>query len=294
MESLWEYSSKRVRVLEGSVFNYDDYEQFIDSTIVVQYAFTDENGPYGNCTMIDKCNSVLNCTYINGRMDGLLVTTRFDELISVYEMKKGRVNHIVELFKLQRYHFVDLPSFNESCWEGDVLDGIPYGWGEVVDFNNRPIYTGFRIGNQNVCYGTTYYPDTGLIEYEGNWCFGKRWGHGRSFSPEGILEYEGDWLDNNFLVIEKVMIDNDSLRLYSIHSQIKELVIGDDCCQNSNRLVVKNYSHLQRLSVGHSSFLDIHSFILYSLPELKYLELGDHACENVVNVQLSRSFHLLI
>ena len=57
-------------------------------------------------------------------------------------------------------------------WEGDVLNNEPYGWGVLYDSENRRAYEGFRIGEVNVCYGTRYYSDIGVIEYEGEWCEG--------------------------------------------------------------------------------------------------------------------------
>ena len=63
-------------------------------------------------------------------------------------------------------------------WEGDVLNNQPYGWGVLYDSENRMVYEGFRIGDVNVCYGRSYYPDVQKVEYEGGICEGKRWGRG--------------------------------------------------------------------------------------------------------------------
>lgn len=59
-------------------------------------------------------------------------------------------------------------------WEGDVLNGQPYGWGVEYDSENRMAYEGFRLGEVNVCYGIQYYLDLGVIEYKGEWFEGKR------------------------------------------------------------------------------------------------------------------------
>ena len=50
-------------------------------------------------------------------------------------------------------------------WEGDVLNDEPYGWGVLYDSENRMVYEGFRLKDVNVCYGTQYYSDIGVIEY---------------------------------------------------------------------------------------------------------------------------------
>ena len=55
-------------------------------------------------------------------------------------------------------------------WEGDVLNNKPYGWGVLYDSENRRVYEGFRVGDVNVCYGRSYYPENQKVEYEGGIC----------------------------------------------------------------------------------------------------------------------------
>ena len=79
-------------------------------------------------------------------------------------------------------------------WEGDVLDNQPYGWGVLYDSENRMVYEGFRIGEVNVCFGTRYYSDVGLIEYKGEWFEGKRWGRGILYDRTGKTVFDGEWM----------------------------------------------------------------------------------------------------
>ena len=283
MESSVDANSTRRR----AVVNNDNYQRFLESIIGTQYTFVDGNGPYRKCTIVDKYNGVLNCVYEKGKMNGLLVATRYDELINIYSMKNGVVDQEIQLSHLQRYQIVDLPSATESCWEGDVLNGIPYGWGEVVNFENRLLYSGFRIGNDNVCYGTTYYPASGFIEYEGHWCFGKKWGRGRSYSPQGILEYEGDWLDDQKVQTFHLIARNGSLCLVGVHTSIVSLTIGNECCVNAASFNISHFHNLQSITIGCESLVNISSFILLSLPKLESVYIGNYSCENVALVQFS-------
>ena len=59
---------------------------------------------------------------------------------------------------IEHKQVLDLSDDGER-WEGDVLDNQPYGWGVLYDSENRIVYEGFRIGEVNVCYGRSYYPD---------------------------------------------------------------------------------------------------------------------------------------
>lgn len=285
MESSIEYISKRLKLQNEAVLKTDNYQNFVESIITRRYVYVDEDGPYGMCTMIDKFNSIINCTYDKGKMDGLLVVTRYDELIHAYRMNKGIVELEIDLSHLQRYRFLELSSATDRFWEGDVLNGIPYGWGEEVDINNRLLYSGFRIGNENVCYGTCYNSETGLVEYEGNWCFGKRWGHGRSFTPEGVLEYDGEWLNGQKVTSYHINLADLSLRMFGIHTCICDLQIGDDCGLSACALQLQYSHNLRILTIGCDSFTNISTFSLLSLPRLEYVSIGANSCENVVFTQ---------
>ena len=82
-----------------------------------------------------------------------------------------------EVKGIEHNQVLDLNDDGER-WEGDVLHDQPYGWGVLYDSENRMVYEGFRLKDVNVCYGRSYYPDAGVIEYEGEWYKGKRWGRG--------------------------------------------------------------------------------------------------------------------
>ena len=71
-----------------------------------------------------------------------------------------------DVSRIEHNRLLDLSDEGER-WEGDVLHNRPCGWGVLYDSENRMAYEGFRVGNVNVCYGTRYYSDIGVIEYKG-------------------------------------------------------------------------------------------------------------------------------
>ena len=71
-----------------------------------------------------------------------------------------------EVSGIEHAQVLDLNDDGER-WEGDVLNDQPYGWGVLYDSENRRVYEGFRIGDANVCYGRSYYPENQKVEYEG-------------------------------------------------------------------------------------------------------------------------------
>ena len=145
-------------------------------------------------------------------------------------------------------------------WEGDVLNNQPYGWGVAYDSENRIVYDGFRIGDVNVCYGTRYYSDIGVIEYEGEWCEGKRWGRGIQYDRTGKTVFEGEWVNDEQLSKRVVMNEENQL----FHNHIEELVVSNNSCNGPE------------WSVLDWSFM----------PNLRLLEVGDDCFENVKEVKL--------
>ena len=47
------------------------------------------------------------------------------------------------------------------------------------------VYEGFRVGDMNVCCGRCFYADIEKVEYEGEWCEGKRWRKGAQYDRYG-------------------------------------------------------------------------------------------------------------
>ena len=257
----------------------------LESSISKRYSFTNENGPYGHCTILCHNGSVVNCFYKDGLLDGYFVATRYEELECVKILKEGNVVQDVDLSQVHHYQIADLPSDQEGCWEGDVLNGIPYGWGEVVDSTNRLLYCGFRIGNVNVCYGTSYNPQTSTIEYQGHWCFGKRWGSGSIYLPTGE-KHEQEWLNNQLTYYSTATFSNNVSTLFGIHSLIQELRIGDDSCVDSVCFRMECYCALQSIKLGREAFANCRKCFLCHLPKLESIEMGDHSLENIDHVAI--------
>lgn len=262
------------------------YEEFLEANINVIYSYNDEYGPYGSCVMIDKNENVYNCEFSKGVMNGYMIIAKFDELIGVYYMENGRIISETDVSLLKHNQLIDLTNEEEYCWEGDILNDIPYGWGEVFDISNRLVYVGFRLYNEKVCFGRSYYPLTGILEYEGNYCKGKRWGFGRLYDESGILEYEGLWLNNEKMNQYCCLSCKECVQLSGIHSLINEVIIGENCCRTSAMFSFHHYSNLQTLRIGDQSFVSVRRVRIQSNPKLEQLSLGSHVFEHAEDLIL--------
>ena len=145
-------------------------------------------------------------------------------------------------------------------WEGDVLNNQPYGWGVYYDSENRIAYEGFRIGDVNVCYGRSYYPDVQKVEYEGEWFEGKRWGRGIQYDRNGKTVFEGEWMNDEQLNKRVVLNEENQL----LHNHIEELLVESNSCNEREWIA---------LDLGF-------------MPKLRLLEVGDECFENVDEVKL--------
>ena len=167
-------------------------------------------------------------------------------------------------------------------WEGDVLNNEPYGWGVLYDSENRRAYEGFRIGEVNVCYGTRYYSDIGVIEYEGEWCEGKRWGRGVHYNRSGKTIYEGGWLDDDHTIEKRVEI-NEHCPL--LHCYIEELNVHSNSCNGPEwrALDLSFMSNLRLLQVGDKCFESVKEVKLIGLPKLESVVIGKKCFTNQKN-----------
>ena len=245
-------------------------------------------------------SSLVEIRFIDGVMHAVEGVWRKEGEL-VMEMSKERVVEVnvknKELLRVNSEDFsgiehnvvLDLSDDGER-WEGDVLNDEPYGWGVVYDSENRMAYEGFRIGELNVCYGIRYYSDIGVIEYEGEWCEGKRWGRGIQYDRKGSTVYKGEWFDDE-QVNERVVLSEENQFL---HNHIEELIVSNDCCNGEEwkEVDLSLLPCLKTLHVGNSCFMCVDRVKLIGM-KLERVSIGENCftmhsyCEN-----MGARFHL--
>ena len=158
-------------------------------------------------------------------------------------------------------------------WEGDVLNNKPYGWGVLYDSENRMVYEGFRVGKVNVCYGRRYYADVGVVEYEGEWYEGKRWGRGVWYNRRGGVVLEGEWMNDDIEIEKQVMLNGWN---HPLHCFIEELIVNKNSCNGRewSALDLSFMSHLRLLEVGDECFENVKEVKLIGLRELERVVIG--------------------
>ena len=209
--------------------------------------------------VIEKAHSAVMELRLNGEIE---VNVDSHELLRVNGKDVRGIEHNVVL---------NLSDDGER-WEGDVLRNQPYGWGVLYDSENRMVYEGFRIGEVNVCYGRSYYPDVGVIEYEGAWCEGKRWGRGVLYDRNGVVLFDGEWVNDEQLS-KRVVLDEENQLL---HSCVEELIVSDYSCNGPEWSVVdlSFMFNLRLLEVGDECFEKVEEVKWIGLNQLERVVVG--------------------
>ena len=212
--------------------------------------------------VIEKSHSIVTELCLNGVIE---VDTASHKLLRVdgEDVKRIEHNRVVDL------------NDNGERWEGDVLNNQPYGWGVLYDSENRRTYEGFRIGEVNVCYGRSYYPENQKVEYEGGICEGMRWGRGIQYDRNGKTVFEGEWMNNEPL--SKRVVVNEENQL--LHSHIEELIVSNNSCNGPEwtTLDLSLMSSLQLFEVGDECFRCVDEVKLIGLNQLERVVIGKNS-----------------
>ena len=238
-----------------------------------------------------------------GIKEGAIVVITTEDCVTVADVKNRqwlRVNGKA-VSGMEHNQVLNLNDEGER-WEGDVDGNEPYGWGVLYDDEGEKRYEGFRIGSENTLYGTVYYSDIQKIEYEGNWCTGKRWGRGILYYRNGKVVYDGEWINGNHLetrgmlrdvnqllhnCIEELIVPSHSCNEkewkcvdFSLVSALRVLEVGDDCFNNVIELKLLGMKALERVVIGDSSFAENEgSFFLKKCPLIRELKIGGESFE---------------
>lgn len=176
-----------------------------------------------------------------------------------------------DLSRVERNRTLDLSSAGNR-WEGDVLNDGPFGWGVLFNEEGRMVYEGFRIGEVNVCYGRSYYADSGVVEYEGEWCGGLRCGRGIQYDRSGAVVFEGEWMNDKHLERSIYLSPDNEV----LHSRIEELTVKSHCCNSEEwkELDFRGLGSLQQLRIGCNCFNHVTSVIIMDLENLASVHIG--------------------
>ena len=232
------------------------------------------NGSLGHCYL-----SISNTLYSHSQLlyDRVIQLIECDIKEKWMKVKTKSENNSdwdeLNLDELQKKVTIDLSEKGDR-WEGDSLNGVPFGYGCIYDDENQLVYKGFVYEGKKVCYGTEFYGDVGFVEYEGGFYNGTRYGCGKLYDKKNELIYEGEWYMNNPIELSKVEI-NEELKQIDIHFDIEELSINNSCTSELKHFLLIGFGKLKRLYLGRECFRPMEVFHIENCNELIDVRLGD-------------------
>ena len=177
-----------------------------------------------------------------------------EKWMKVREKRKNKIDWIeMEDKDVKKGDVLDLND-NGVRWEGDSINGNPYGYGGIYDEENHIIFNGFIFEGKKVCYGKDIFGDIGLVEYEGGYYNGMRFGNGKLFNKKNELIYKGEWKNNNPLNERRLEI-HEELKEEDIHFGLEEIVIGENCLDNVSCFKLIGFNNLKKLVI-HKNYLE--------------------------------------
>ena len=226
----------------------------------------------------------------NGKIREIECDTE-EKWMRIKERKQNKIEwNEIALDGLKHYDIIDL-SENGERWEGDSLNGDPFGYGSIYDSENREVYKGFMYNGMKVCYGIEYYEDIGLIKYEGEFYENKRHGCGILYDKKKEIVYDGEWCNDKPITERKVKI-KEKLKEELIHYGLEELVIGNGCESYLMHFRLIGFEHLKKCVIENNSLTNIRVFEIANCNELNELIIGENSCSDICATTAYGSFSI--
>lgn len=215
-------------------------------------------------------------------MDGWIIIAdiKASAFVRVCYCVDGRGQEEVDLSLIENNRLIDTNDEGDR-WEGDILDGKPFGFGTYYDTNGDAIYTGFYAFSQYVCAGTMLYP-IGVIEYQGGFYNGKRYGNGTLYDRNGCVCYSGIWI-NDAQPSAAIRLDS----TFFLHNHVEDIVVSNYCCNDVKTLIFTEFNALHSIHIGNDCFRSVDEFHLEGLPLLTDFIAGDR-CFSEVSIDMER------
>ena len=239
------------------------------------YASSDEHGPYGPSIAFTDFDGIVDCYWKDGLLEGKAIVTVKHVLVGLYLVSRGIVTKQF-LTDASSIDIIDISDSGER-WEGEVIEGVPYGWGEYFDHHNHLVYVGFRVNTRTTCRGSFFFDDLEFPKYIGTQCDGKYIGRGSLYDRNGDLVFEGEWI-NGIPVSTHQLYIHPHKTVVGMHSDLRVITI--DSVRSdlpSDFHFCGHYAFLRYLAFGVGSCPSVYSLQIAYLPQLRSVSFGDNS-----------------
>lgn len=160
-------------------------------------------------------------------------------------------------------------------WEGELLNGKPFGFGSYFDSNDHLVYRGCMIDGVRSLFGIIFFGDIHTVEYSGMLLNGRKWGVGIQYDRHQSVLHDGDWIDDSPVYLYDSLTSLQSSS--ALHTRLRKARL---------KLLRCTSLHLQRFSVLTSLILESGSCDLLAtiqidaMPSLRSILFDDHSCNS--------------
>lgn len=250
-------------------FPYDFFMRQCNKRSIVATGFNNE---HHFLTIVGNCISQFS-TDENGIKTIIRVNVR-TKTMKVYSVDENNGSTELDLCNLMHNGIFDMSNEGDR-WEGDLLNGYPFGWGQYYDSDNFLLYEGFIYEKQYVCYGNLFHKCNHQIRYSGMFYNGTLTGYGILFKPNGEMMAGDCWIQDHIVssILKASIWCEDTTK---IHSLLKVISIGNHSYNHNTltKLSFSYYPYLNKLVIGNNCCKYVEQFSLIGVRNLRLLIVG--------------------
>ena len=244
----------------------------------MEYNLVYKLGLSDNCYLKRNGNLYSHSEIINGNTIRLIECDIEEKVMRVRtESKRSTIWRVKNTKGLYKGEITDVNILGDK-WEGDCLDGVPFGFGCLYSMENKLNYEGFVFESMKVCFGCEFYEDGHIIKYQGDYYKNMRFGYGILYSRNKTILQEGEWVSNNPVISTRIVFDEVFVE-NQIHFGLEEIIINNDCKVNVSSFHLTCYPHLKVLEIGNNCLENVNQFEIENCNELISVIIGNNNCD---------------
>ena len=235
-------------------------------------------------------DSIIQMSWKDGVLNGemFVVDKKRHSLIGIYNVVNNVVVSVFDGVNLQD-GILDLSDKGDR-WEGKVYCGEACGWGSLYNEKGELVYTGFRYGSRNICYGITYHYCSDIPMYDGMLHNDVRYGVGRVLARNQSVVYDGYWLNNCHL--ETSVVYNAQSDKHPITPMTKKLTFPSETVYLFGDVDLSWLFQLKELHVKQNSFFlspsnSLFSLAIQQLNALEWIRIESNSFQKIKTVSIS-------
>lgn len=239
-------------------------------------------------------DGTMHSVHFDASNTGIILTATKSGITELIVVEDGKEVERVDATMIEHKVIIDLSDEGDR-WEGDVYKGQPCGLGTFWDSNNSMVFEGIRVNGLFECFGTLYYSDLQKVEYNGEWCGGKRNGQGIQYDRNGKVVYEGPWCNDSHDKTSNDVVFTKLDPFDSLYSTVETIRIKNFTPSSFVSFSFHYLPSLTKVFFEGKALSDEAingSFSVYSCPRLTSFVMKPMSCQSMTSFSIYGRFHV--